>query len=73
MDSFIPIKITDKQCADLLLDGLNFMRSLFGFGSWSALGAKRGSNIGNSFRGDLREGAFRVYKNPEDHPYRKSP
>lgn len=71
MDLFIPIKITDRQWADLLLDGQIFMRSLFGFGSWSALDANRDSNIDNSFRGDLREGAFRVYKSPEDHPYIK--
>lgn len=33
----IPIKITDKKWADSLQNGSLFMRSLYDYGSWSAI------------------------------------
>lgn len=33
----LPVKITAKKWADKLQDGSVFMRSLYDFGSWSAI------------------------------------
>lgn len=57
----LPVKITDKQWADKLQDGSVFMRSLYEYGSWSAI--KRAQNgdakMKSGIQGDVREGLVR--------------
>ena len=56
---FLPVKITDKQWAEKLLEGSVFMRSLSEFGAWKIGTAKRAKEMNNNFRGDILEGIMR--------------
>ena len=57
----LPVKITDKRWADMLQKGSVFMRSLHGYGSWSAIErAKNGDTIMKTgIQEDMREGTVR--------------
>lgn len=65
---FIPVKITDKQWADRLVQGEVFMRSLHEFGSWGNIEGKVAA-LDNDFRGDFFAGVTAVFKSPEDHVF----
>lgn len=56
-----PVKITDKQWADKLQDGSVFMRSLYEYGSWSAIERAKNSDtkMKDGIQGDIREGVVR--------------
>lgn len=58
----LPVKITDKKWADKLQEGQVFMRSLYDYGSWSALerNKKADEKIKNSVQGDIGEGIVRL-------------
>ena len=68
MDKFIPVKITDKEWADRLLDGEVYMRSLYEFGSWNK---NKNEKLDNQFRGDIREGTAAVYSDIEKSSFTK--
>lgn len=57
----IPVKITDKKWADKLQDGSVFMRSLYDYGSWSAVERARSNNdiMKSGIQGDVSEGVVR--------------
>ena len=57
----IPIKITDKQWADSLQNGSLFMRSLYDYGSWSAIERAQSGNqqMKSGVQGDVGEGIVR--------------
>ena len=40
----LPVKITDKKWADMMQNGSIFMRSLYEYGSWSAVKRAQGAN-----------------------------
>ena len=46
---FIPVKVTDREWAEKLLDGEVFMRPLYEFGAWNL--KKEDKQLNNSFRG----------------------
>lgn len=56
-----PVKITDKQWADKLQDGSVFMRSLYEYGSWSAIERAKNSDtkMKDGIQGDIKEGVVR--------------
>ena len=47
---FLPVKVTDRQWAEVLLDGSVYMRSLFDFGAWNTT-AKASGNAEKRNRG----------------------
>jgi len=59
--AFLPVKITDRQWAESLLDGSIYMRSLFDYGAWNTKAKANGSaeEMNNAFRGDIHEGITR--------------
>ena len=65
MEKFIPVKVTDKQWAERLLDGEVFMRPLHEFGSWNKA---KNDKLNNYFRGDIYEGTAAVYSDTEGFP-----
>ena len=66
---FIPVKVTDREWAEKLLDGEVFMRPLYEFGGWNL--ENRTAQINNSFRGDVAEGTTAVFADIEDCPLAK--
>lgn len=66
MQSFIPVKITDRIWAERLLKGEMFMRSLSEFGIWD-----KESPVKDDNRKDIFEGAVSTYGNPEYSPVLK--
>ena len=66
---FIPVKVTDREWAEKLLDGEVFMRPLYEFGGWNL--KNRTSQLNNSFRGDASEGTTAVFADVEDCPLAK--
>ena len=66
---FIPVKVTDREWAEKLLDGEVFMRPLYEFGGWNL--KNRTSQLNNSFRGDISEGTTAVFADVEDCPLAK--
>ena len=58
---FLPVKVTDRQWAEALLDGSVYMRSLFDFGAWNTTAKASGNaeEMNNAFRGDVHEGITR--------------
>lgn len=69
MQRFIPVKITDRQWAEKLLDGDVFMRPLSEFGSWGKVEKHRDKQLNNNFRGDIREGTSAVFSAVQDCGY----
>lgn len=65
MEKFIPVKVTNKEWADKLLDGEVFMRPLHEFGSWNQ---KKDEAVNNQFRGDINEGTAAVYRDVNKFP-----
>ena len=65
MEKFIPVKVTDKEWAERLLDGEVFMRPLHEFGSWNE---NKDSSVSNQFRGDIHEGTAAVYGDTKQFP-----
>ena len=62
MHKFIPVRVTSKQRAESFLSGEIYMSPLYRFGSW---GRRDGaSDVQNSFRGDMTEGAVQVFSDP---------
>lgn len=57
----LPVKITDKQWADKLQDGSVFMRSLYEYGSWSAIERSQTGDdkMKSGVQGDIMEGVVR--------------
>lgn len=57
----LPVKITDKKWADAMQRGSIFMRSLYDYGSWSAIqrAQKANQTIKNGVQGDVSEGVVR--------------
>ena len=57
----IPIKITDKKWADSLQNGSLFMRSLYDYGSWSAIERANSGDqkMKSGIQGDVGEGIIR--------------
>ncbi len=57
----LPVKITDKKWADMMQNGSIFMRSLYEYGSWSAVKRAQEANqsIKNGIQGDISEGIVR--------------
>lgn len=45
------------------------MRSLYEFGSWSAVNKSKEKALDNSYRGNLHGGAINIYKSSKEHPY----
>ena len=66
---FIPVKVTDREWAEKLLDGEVFMRPLYEFGGWNL--ENRTAQLNNSFRGDVAEGTTAVFADIEDCPLAK--
>ena len=66
---FIPVKVTDREWAEKLLDGEVFMRPLYEIGGWNL--ENRTSQLNNSFRGDVSEGTTAVFADVEDCPLAK--
>lgn len=66
MQSFIPVKITDRIWAERLLSGEMFMRSLSEFGIWD-----KESPVKDDNRKDIFEGAVSTYGSPECSPFLK--
>lgn len=58
----LPVKVTDKKWADSLQDGSVFMRSMYDYGSWSAIERyNRGDDsMKSGVQGDVREGLVRI-------------
>ena len=63
---FIPVKVTDREWAEKLLDGEVFMRPLYEFGAWNL--KKEDKQLNNSFRGDLCEGMSGIFGEVEECP-----
>ena len=63
---FIPVKVTDREWAEKLLDGEVFMRPLYEFGAWNL--KKEDKQLNNSFRGDLCEGMSGIFGEVEERP-----
>ena len=63
---FIPVKVTDREWAEKLLDGEVFMRPLYEFGAWNL--KKEDKQLNNSFRGDLCEGMSGIFGEGEECP-----
>lgn len=61
---FIPVKVTDREWAEKLLDGEVFMRPLYEFGAWNL--KKEDKQLNNSFRGDLCEGMSGIFGEVEE-------
>lgn len=58
---FIPVKVTDKQWADKLMQGEIFMRPLHDFGIWNKNNSNTDNSVlNNNFRGDIHEGTVSV-------------
>ena len=58
----LPVKITAKKWADKLQDGSVFMRSLYDFGSWSAIERhnRSDSQMKDGVQGDIGEGIVKT-------------
>ena len=58
----LPVKITAKKWADKLQDGSVFMRSLYDFGSWSAIERhnRADSQMKDGVQGDIGEGIVKT-------------
>lgn len=58
----LPVKITDKQWADKLQDGSVFMRSLYEYGSWSAIERAHANDatMKAGVQADISEGIVRL-------------
>lgn len=65
MNHFIPVKITDKQWADRLIQGEVYMRALHEFGLWGNVDEKD-PVLKNDFRGDPYSGITATFKTPDD-------
>lgn len=63
---FIPVKVTDREWAEKLLDGEVFMRPLYEFGAWNL--KKEDKQLNNSFRGDLCEEMSGIFGEVEECP-----
>lgn len=63
---FIPVKVTDREWTEKLLDGEVFMRPLYEFGGWDL--QNRTSELNNTFRGDIAEGTTAVFADVKDCP-----
>lgn len=63
---FIPVKVTDREWAEKLLDGEVFMRPLYEFGAWNL--KKEDKQLNNSFRGDLCERMSGIFGEVEECP-----
>ena len=63
---FIPVKVTDREWAEKLLDGEVFMRPLYEFGAWNL--KKEDKQLNNSFRGDLCVGMYGIFGEVEECP-----
>lgn len=63
---FIPVKVTDREWAEKLLDGEVFMRPLYEFGAWNL--KKEDKQLNNSFRGDPCEGMSGIFGEVEECP-----
>lgn len=63
---FIPVKVTDREWAEKLLDGEVFMRPLYEFGAWNL--KKEDKQLNNSFRGDRCEGMSGIFGEVEECP-----
>jgi hypothetical protein len=61
VSAFLPVKVTDRQWAEALLDGSVYMRSLFEYGAWNNVAKASGNaeEMNNVFRGDIHEGTIR--------------
>lgn len=57
----LPVKITDRQWAEKLRDGSVFMRSLYDYGSWSAIARHQAQDgrMKSGVQGDTGEGIVR--------------
>ena len=63
---FIPVKVTDREWAEKLLDGEVFMRPLYEFGAWNL--KKDDKQLNNDFRGDFCEGMSGIFGEVEECP-----
>ena len=68
MNHFIPVKITDKQWADRLIQGEVYMRALHEFGLWGNVDEKD-PVLKNDFRGDPYSGITATFKTPDDSKF----
>lgn len=59
---FLPVKITDKQWADKLQEGQIFMRSLYEYGSWSAIERSKNADekMKHNIQADIGEGIVKL-------------
>lgn len=62
---YVPVRVMDRQWAELFVKGQMFMRSLTEFGAWEAIKHHDNPELNNSFRGDFREGSIKNIANPE--------